>query len=113
MKTNYENIPANYMAATAEAEALRRQLEGGALEANEDGTLSLKASNETPQNSDSKKIGDVPGGVLGAEKENANGVSPEVAAMINEFAEEDKPVAQEETKKVGDVPGGVLGVKPA
>ena len=112
MKTNYENIPANYLAATAEAEALRRQLEGGELEANTDGTLSLKGANDAPQSSD-EKIGDVPAGVLGAEKDDANGLSPEVAAMINEFAGEDKPAKEEDSKKAGDVPGGVLGAERA
>lgn len=47
MKTTYHNIPALPFAADADVEALRRQLEGGSLEANEDGTVSTKDSKVT------------------------------------------------------------------
>lgn len=59
-----------------------------------------------------KTLGDVPGGVLGADSPKENTVSPEVAAMINEFRSDEEPVASEENskKKLGDVPGGVLGM---
>lgn len=75
MKTTYHNIPALPFAADADVEALRRQLEGGSLEANEDGTVSTKDSKVTKPtiaqskaNATKKKLGDVPGGVLGARK---------------------------------------------
>lgn len=171
MKTTYRDIPALPFAADADVEALRRQLEGGSLEANEDGTVSSKDSKVTKPtiaqskaNATKKKLGDVPGGVLGAESlrdilaraEEAeetpantaqpvqdagkpkdqkkamgnvpsgvlgadssedNPVSPEVAAMINEFRSDEETSipakATKDAKKLGDVPGGVLGMPSA
>ena len=167
MKTTYRNIPAMPFAADADIENLRRQLEGGSLEANEDGTVCTKPSKvakptiaQNKTNAPKKKLGDVPGGVLGAESlrdilaraeepeavpanpaqpaqdagkpkdqkkamgnvpsgvlgadpSEDNPISPEVAAMINEFrSDEDTPAptkANKDSKKLGDVPGGVLG----
>ena len=171
MKTTYRDIPALPFAADADVEALRRQLEGGSLEANEDGTVSTKDSKVTKPtiaqskaNANKKKLGDVPSGVLGAESlrdilaraeeaeetpantaqpvqnaekskeqkkamgnvpsgvlgadsSNENPVSPEVAAMINEFRSDEEAStpakANKDAKKLGDVPGGVLGMPSA
>lgn len=129
MKTTYHNIPALPFAADADVEKLRRQLEGGNLEVNEDGTLSTKDSkNVKPTTATSKaneikrKQGDVPGGVLGAEslrdilaRAEESEVSPDVAAMINEFRSDEEPSAlskasKEQKKPQNTVPAGVLGM---
>lgn len=64
-----------------------------------------------------KAMGNVPSGVLGADSFEENPVSPEVAAMINEFrSDEDTSTpakANKDAKKLGDVPGGVLGMPNA
>lgn len=115
MKANKYNVPATYLAADSDAEALRHQLENGNLELYDDGTLGSKGS-ELPADPETgaikKKQGDIPGGVLGADPAKEEGMSPEIASMINEFCsdEEDGGKASKEPQKTGDIPGGVLGV---
>lgn len=128
MKTTCRDIPALPFAADADVEKLRRQLEGGNLEVNEDGTLSTKGTKATlpaiahdKANATKKKLGDIPSGVLGAEslrdilaRAEENEVSPDVAAMINEFrSDEEAPtpskLSKDQKKVMGNVPAGVLG----
>ena len=119
MKTMYRNIPAMRMAADADVEALRRQLEGGNLEANNDGTVSLKGSTSThsaahgTSDAGKKKLGDIPGGVLGAEslseilaRVDEQKPLPEQTARAEAGGEEH---AKDPKKSMGNIPSGVLG----
>lgn len=122
MKTTYRNIPALPFAADADVEALRRQLEGGSLEANEDGTVSTKASKATKPtiaqskaNATKKKLGDVPGGVLGAESLCdilARAEETEDTPANTEKPAQDAGKPKDQKKPMGNVPSGVLGSDP-
>ena len=115
MKTTFYNIPALPCAADADVEALRRQLEGGNLEANDDGTVNVKgakpATTQSGGTSGKKKHGDIPGGVLGAESLRDILTRAEEAeeAPANTPPLQDVEKSKNPKKAMGNVPSGVLG----
>lgn len=120
MKTNYyNNIPATHLAADADVEALRRQLEGNDdVVVMDDGTVSLKG-NSTAQNKaneNKKKMGDVPGGVLGAESLRdilARAEQDDTTTENNTQPAQKTENPNDQKKSMGNVPAGVLGTDPS